>query len=327
MKYVAVFGTLILLISGVLYWSVMSGSIQVPFTRLIQGVLSGLDDEVNVIYDLRFPRIIVASLAGGALAVSGALLQAVMRNPLADASIIGISSGANFTAILAVTIFPQLFFYMPLFAFIGGMIACVLVYSLSWKGGLSPMKLILVGVAIHATFTGLSEAFNYRGSYSVTSISTATTSTLSMKTWSEANMMMIYGGLAILIALCLFNWCNMLVLDDRTSSSLGLHVMRARIIVSVAAVILAATATAVAGVIAFLGLLVPHIGRQLVGSDYKLLLPFSAIGGAFLLLLADTIGRTILAPNEIPASILMAVIGGPFLIFLLRKSGQLHGHS
>lgn len=322
MKSTLVFGITILCFLGVLYWAVMSGSIQVSLPRLLEGIFSGVDDEVNVIYDLRFPRIIVASLAGAALAVSGALLQAVMRNPLADASIIGISSGANFTALLAVTIFPQLFFYMPLFAFIGGLVACGLVFSLSWKGGLSPMKLILVGVAIHATFTGLSEAFNYRGSYSVTSISAATTSTLSMKTWSEANLILLYGGLAILVAMWLFHWCNLLVLDDRTTSSLGLPILRVRVIVSVVAVILAATATAVAGVIAFLGLLIPHIGRQLIGSDYKLLLPFSAISGALLLVLADTIGRTVLAPNEIPASILMSVIGGPFLIFLLRKSGQ-----
>lgn len=322
MKSILVFGVTILCFLGVLYWAVMSGSIQVSLPRLLEGIFSGVDDEVNVIYDLRFPRIIVASLAGAALAVSGALLQAVMRNPLADASIIGISSGANFTALLAVTIFPQLFFYMPLFAFIGGLVACGLVFSLSWKGGLSPMKLILVGVAIHATFTGLSEAFNYRGSYSVTSISAATTSTLSMKTWSEANLILLYGGLAILVAMWLFHWCNLLVLDDRTTSSLGLPILRVRVIVSVVAVILAATATAVAGVIAFLGLLIPHIGRQLIGSDYKLLLPFSAISGALLLVLADTIGRTVLAPNEIPASILMSVIGGPFLIFLLRKSGQ-----
>ncbi|MGN7312344.1 FecCD family ABC transporter permease [Alkalicoccobacillus gibsonii] len=322
MKSILVFGITILCFLGVLYWAVMSGSIQVSLPRLLEGIFSGVDDEVNVIYDLRFPRIIVASLAGAALAVSGALLQAVMRNPLADASIIGISSGANFTALLAVTIFPQLFFYMPLFAFIGGLVACGLVFSLSWKGGLSPMKLILVGVAIHATFTGLSEAFNYRGSYSVTSISAATTSTLSMKTWSEANLILLYGGLAILVAMWLFHWCNLLVLDDRTTSSLGLPILRVRVIVSVVAVVLAATATAVAGVIAFLGLLIPHIGRQLIGSDYKLLLPFSAISGALLLVLADTIGRTVLAPNEIPASILMSVIGGPFLIFLLRKSGQ-----
>ncbi|MEB5478352.1 FecCD family ABC transporter permease [Shouchella clausii] len=327
MKKTVVFIILAGLLLGLLYWSVMSGSIRVPFSQLVQGVISKADEEVNVIYDLRFPRIIIASFAGAALAVAGALLQAVMRNPIADPSIIGISSGANFTALLAVTLFPQLFYYMPLFAFLGGMIACGLVYSLSWKDGLHPLKLVLIGVAIHATFSGLAEAFNYRGSYSVTSISAATTSTLSMKTWADANVMLFYAGVAIVFSLCLYSICNLLVLNDRTASSLGMRVIPARLLVSVAAVVLASTATAIAGVIAFLGLLVPHIGRQLVGSDYKMLLPFCALAGASLLLAADTIGRLLLAPNEIPASILMSIIGGPFLIFLLRKKGQMNGHS
>lgn len=305
----------------------MSGSIQLPFFELIQGIIEKNHEEAAVVYDLRFPRIIVAGFAGAALAVSGALLQAVMRNPLADASIIGISSGANLTALIAVTIMPQWFYFMPMFAFIGGLFACFLVYTLSWRGGLSPLHLILVGIALHATFTGLSEAFNYRGSYSVTSISSATTSTLSMKTWGDANVMMIYGGIALIAAMGMYAWCNLLSLDDRTTQTIGLSVKRTRIIVSIIAVILAATATAIAGLIAFLGLLIPHISRQFLGSDYKTLLPFSALAGALLLISADTFGRTIIAPNEIPASIMMAIIGGPFLIFLLRKSERIHEHS
>ncbi|GAK11507.1 heme transporter IsdDEF [Geomicrobium sp. JCM 19039] len=305
----------------------MSGSIQVPFFELVQGIIQQNHEEAAVVYDLRFPRVLIAGFAGAALAVSGALLQAVMRNPLADASIIGISSGANLIAMVAVTIMPTWFYFMPLFAFLGGLLACFLVYSLSWRGGLSPLRLILVGIALHATFTGLSEAFNYRGSYSVTSISSATTSTLSMKTWGDANIMMIYGGVALIIAVALFSWCNLLALDDRTTQTIGLPVKRTRIIVSIVAVILASTATAIAGLIAFLGLLIPHIGRQLLGTDYKTLLPFSALAGALLLISADTFGRTLIAPNEIPASIVMMVIGGPFLIFLLRKSERIHGHS
>ncbi|WP_054705051.1 iron ABC transporter permease [Bacillus sp. JCM 19041] len=327
MKRAGVFVLLVGLLLALIYWAVMSGSIQVSFSQLIQGVMSKADEEVNVIYDLRFPRIVVAGFAGAALAVSGALLQAVMRNPIAEPSIIGISSGANFFALLFVTIYPQLFYYMPLFAFIGGMLAYLLVYSLAWKGGLSPLKLILIGVAVHATFTGLSEAFNYRGSYSVTSISAATTSTLSMKTWADANVMLFYGGAAIILAMCLYGACNLLSLQDRTAKSLGMRVQTTRLLVSTAAVVLASTATAVAGMIAFLGLLVPHIGRQLVGSDYKALLPFCALAGACLLLLADTLGRVLIAPNELPASILMAIIGGPFLIVLLRKGEFQHGRT
>lgn len=153
MKKGFVFFVLTVLFLVVLYWATMSGSIAVSFSQLVEGVRTGLDEEVNVIYDLRFPRIIVATIAGAALALAGALIQAVMRNPIADPGIIGISSGAQFVAILFVTIFPQLYFYMPLFAFVGGMTAFLLVYSFAYKGGLSPLKLILIGVAVHATFS------------------------------------------------------------------------------------------------------------------------------------------------------------------------------
>ncbi|WP_025028707.1 FecCD family ABC transporter permease [Caldalkalibacillus mannanilyticus] len=305
--------------------AVNTGSIKVPLLELFQGLMDGTHHEVEIIKDLRFPRIIVALFAGAALAVSGALLQAVMKNPLADAGVIGISSGSAFFSILLVTIAPQLFFWMPLFSFIGGALACFLVYTLSWKSGLNPLRLILVGIAINATFTGLNDSFNFRGSYSVTSISQGTTSSISMKTWSDVEVLVTYGSIGLILSFCLVSWCNLLSLQDKTVKNLGLHVTRARVIISAVAVLLAAVATSIAGIIAFVGLLIPHIARQFVGSDYRVLIPFSALSGALLILTADTLGRTIVAPNEIPASIIMAVIGGPFLIYLLRKSDRIYG--
>ncbi|KMK78164.1 FecCD family ABC transporter permease [Alkalihalobacillus pseudalcaliphilus] len=308
-----------ILLVSVLIYSSLSGSIQVSFRELLIGLTQGGHDEVAVIRDLRLPRIITAMMAGAALAVSGALLQAVMRNPLADAGIIGISSGAGFFSVFVVSFFPTLYFWSPIFAFIGGAIACFLVYSLSWKSGLNPVKLILIGVAINAVFSGLSDTFNYRGSYTVTSISPTTTSTLAMKSWTDVEIILWFGGIGLLAAFCVGYLCNLLVLQDKTAKGLGISVLRSRLIISAIAVMLAAVSTAVAGLIAFIGLLVPHMARQLVGTDYKILLPFTALAGALLLLLADTLGRMIIAPNEIPASIIMAIIGGPFLIILLRR--------
>lgn len=325
-KRVISFIVVILLLIFVAGYSAVTGSIKVSVGELIQGLISGTNDEVQVVKDLRLPRIIIAMFAGAALAVSGALLQAVMRNPLADAGIIGISSGAGFTSILAVSFFPTLYFWSPLFAFIGGALACFLVYSLSWKSGLSPIRLILVGVAINAVFSGLSDTFNFRGSYTVTSISPTTTSTLAMKTWRDVEIMTTFGTIGLLLAFMLFASCNLLVLQDKTARNLGVSVARSRLFVSAIAVLLAAVSTAIAGMIAFIGLLIPHIARQLVGSDHKVLLPFTALSGALLLLLADTLGRSIIAPNEIPASIIMSIIGGPFLIFLLRRSDKVNGN-
>lgn len=325
-KKVISFITVILLLFLVTIYSAVTGSIEVSFFELIKGLMTGENEEVQVIKDLRLPRIIIALFAGAALSVSGVLLQAVMKNPLADPSIIGVSSGAGFMSMLMVSIFPTLFFYMPLFSFIGGAFAFYLVYTFSWKSGLNPLRMILVGVAINAVFTGLSQVFSFRGSYTVTSINQVTTSTLSMKTWNDVNVMVIYGAVGLILAFLLYSWCNHLALGDKTARNLGIHVNRTRLIVSAVAVLLASIATAVAGMFAFIGLLIPHIGRMLVGTDHKVLIPFSALSGALLTLTADTLGRIIIAPNEIPASILVAVIGGPFLIFLLRKSERIYGY-
>jgi len=315
-----------LLLIGVVLFSAMTGSLKVGAVQLIQGLWSGTDAQVNVVRDLRLPRIIVALMAGAALAVAGVLLQAVMKNPLADSGVIGISSGAALISLIAVTVFPALYFWMPAFSFLGGALAWAMVYGFSWKSGLNPVRLILIGVAVNAIFSGLGQSFNYRGSYAVTSINQVTTSTLSMKKWVDVEVILWYGGIGLLLALLVGTWCNYLSLQEKTARNLGLHVTRARLIISVIAVILASSATAIAGVIVFIGLLIPHIARQLVGSDHRWLIPFCALSGGLLLLVADTLGRTLLAPQEIPASIIMAIIGGPFLIFLIRRSDRIHGH-
>ncbi|WP_289891088.1 FecCD family ABC transporter permease [Virgibacillus pantothenticus] len=324
-KRIISFMTSILLLSLIIVFSATTGSIHVSLVELIQGLISGTNDNVEVIKDLRLPRIIIAIFAGAALSVSGVLIQAVMRNPLAEPGIIGVSSGAGFMSMLMVSIFPTLFFYTPLFAFLGGAIAFFLVYSFSWKSGLDPLRMILIGVAINAVFTSLSQTFNYRGSYTSSMVQEVTTSTLSMKKWADVEIIVIYGTIGLILAFLVFAWCNYLALEDKTVKSLGLNVNVARFVISSIAVLLAGIATATAGLFLFVGLLVPHIGRILVGTDHKVLIPFSAILGALFILLSDTLGRIIIAPNEIPASIIMALIGGPFLIFLLRKSDRVYG--
>ena len=168
-------------------------------------------------------------------------------------------------------------------------------------------------------FTGLNESFVTICGYFIKSIKQTTTSNITMKTWGDVEIMVTYGTIGLILALFVGAWCNLLSLQDKTAKNLGLHVTRVRLIISAIAVLLAAVSTAIAGVIAFVGLLVPHISRQLVGSDHKVLIPFSALAGALLILTADTIGRLIVPPNEIPAATIMAVIGGPFLIFCLER--------
>lgn len=306
-------------------FAVNTGSLKVFPTELLKGLFIEYNPNVATIFDLRFPRIFIAMLGGAATAVSGVLFQAVMKNPLADPGIIGISSGASLTAVLIIAFFPSLYFFTPLFAFLGGMTAFLLVYSLSYKGGLSPLRIILVGVAVNAMFTGLMSAFNSGTGSNYSGVASIVNANITMKTWDDFRTLLIYSVIGLIASLFVTGQCNLLALEDKTARSLGVNVTRSRIMISVIAVLLAGIATAVIGPISFLGLIVPHIARLLVGSNHKVLIPYTVLLGAFTLLLADTLGRTIAAPYEISASIIMSVIGGPFFIILLRRSKNGYG--
>ena len=300
-------------------FAVNTGSLQVTPAQLFNGLFVEYDETVATIYDLRFPRIFIAMLGGAAIAVSGVLLQAAIRNPLADPGIIGINSGASLGAVLVTMLFPTLYFYSPIFAFLGGMIAFALVYGLSWKGGLSPLRIILVGVAVAAMFDGFLAAIE-SGSGSSSSVTSIIDANITLKTWDDLEVLAIYAIPALIISLFLCKRCDILALDDKTARSLGMDVNKNRIGISTVAVALASIGTAIIGPISFLGLIVPHIGRLLVGSEHKTLIPYCMILGAFCLLLADTIGRTIAYPYEISAAVIMSIVGGPVFIILLRRS-------
>lgn len=318
-KKVIYFTILIISLIFLFFISVNLGSIKVSFTELFKGLFIEYNDKVSVIYDLRFPRIIIAMFAGAALSVSGVLFQAVMKNPLADPGIIGISSGASLAVLIIISFFPSAYFLSPIFAFLGGFTAFVIVYCFAWNKGLNTLRLILTGIAVNAVFQGIIDSYEGMNSSNIIS------NTISMKTWSDVHLLVWYAIIALILAFLLSGKCNLLLLEDKTVRSLGVNVHILRILISFVAVILAGIATATVGVISFIALIVPHIARLIIGSDYKILIPFSCILGAFTLLLADTIGRVVFSPYEIPASIIMAVIGGPFLVILLRRSSENYG--
>ena len=302
--------------------AVNTGSLRASPEQILRGLFVAYDETVATIYSLRFPRILIAMLAGAAVAVSGVMLQAVMKNPLADPGIIGISSGASFTAVIITAFAPTLYFFTPIAAFAGGVVAFFMVYCLSWKGGLSPMRIILTGVAVNSLFTGLSSALNSMSGGDRTGVAAIVEANITQKTWDDVTTLLPYVVAGLFLAMLFTQECNLLSLEDKTARSLGVNVNVTRIVISLVAVLLASISTAVAGAISFLGLIVPHIGRILVGSNHKMLIPFSAFFGAFTFLLADTIGRTIAAPNEVSAAVIMSVVGGPFFILLLRRSGR-----
>lgn len=312
---------LTLLIFALALIAMKLGSISISYRELFEGLFVAYDKRVATIYDLRFPRIIVALLGGAALSCSGLLFQAVLKNPLADPGIIGISGGASLAASVISGLFPVLYFSVPLFAFLGGLLAFVLIYSLSWKGSLDPVRIILIGIAVAAVFTGLESVLG--GLTDRTGVSVSV-SGLAQLVWSDVAMMAVYSIVGLLLALVLSPVCNLLALDDKTVRGLGVNVDLVRFVISVAAVLLVSGVTAVIGVVGFLALIVPHMARRIVGSDHRILVPFCILLGGFVLLLADTVGRCIAPPNEIAASVIMSIVGGPFFIILLKR-GDRHG--
>lgn len=314
------FVVIIVLLILLFFAAINIGSLQIGFGELLKGLFVEYNKDVATIYDLRFPRIMISMLAGMGIAVAGVLFQAVLKNPLADPGIIGISSGAGFTAVLVTAFAPAFYLFTPLVAFAGGLAAFLMVYCLSWKGGLSPMRIILTGVAVNSFFTGLSSAFNSMSGGNKTGVASIVKANITQKTWDDVLMLLPYIIAGLFLAVLFMQECNLLSLEDKTARSLGINVNITRIVISLVAVMLASISTAVAGAVSFLGLIVPHIGRILVGSDHKVLIPFSALAGAFTFLLADTVGRVIAAPNEVSAAVIMSVAGGPFFIILLRRS-------
>lgn len=302
--------------------AVNTGSIKVSAVQLFRGIFVEYDEKVSIIYDLRLPRILIAILAGAGLAVSGVLLQAVLQNPLADPGIIGITGGAEFFAVLSSMLFPSLILATSTFAFLGGCLAFCIVYSISWKGGLKAIRIILVGIAVNAMFEGLSEVINSSSGSNVSQVASIVEGNISLKTWSDVKVLAAFVLIGLIFAMMVSGRCNLLVLEDKTILGLGLKVGVIRMYISIIAVFLACMCTVVTGGVGFLALIVPHLGRVLVGREHKILIPFTAFLGACVYLAADTIGRAAAYPYEISATVIMAVAGGPCFIFLLRRSKQ-----
>ena len=273
----------------------------------------------KVIWNIRLPRMILAALVGINLALSGSMLQGVMKNPLADPSIIGISSGAGLFGILILVVFPQLQNLVPIVAFAGAMLAAVIIYLLAWKGGIDPTRIVLSGVAVSELFGAGISAILVFFSDRVHGALTFMNGSLSSRSWGEVRTILPYTIAGLLLALIFADKLNILVLGDDTARGLGLNVELTRLGFTALAALLAASAVSVVGLLGFVGLIVPHGIRLILGNNYKIMFPATALLGAALVMLSDTFARTVLSPTEIPVGIVMAVLGVPFFLYLLRK--------
>lgn len=324
-KLVLIFGITLGLLGILFLAAVNTGGLHASASQLFRGLFLEYDETTAIILQLRFPRIFVAMIGGGMMAISGVLMQAVMRNPLADPGIIGISAGAAFAAVILSAFFPSMALLTPVFSFAGGMAAFGLVYLLAWNQEISPVRLILTGIAVDAFFTGLYQAFQSFTGNTYSGAASIINANISLKTWEDVRILLIYGVISGILCLFAAERCNILALSDKTVLGLGIHLSRTRFLLSILAVLMASAFTAIIGAVSFLGLIVPHMARLLVGSNHKKLIPYSGLLGALLFLGADTLGRRIAYPYEISGAIIMAVIGGPMLIVLLKKRGSVYG--
>ncbi|MDU1349761.1 MAG: iron ABC transporter permease [Clostridium argentinense] len=296
------------------------GSMKIPIKEIFQVILNNTEDaRRQVIWNVRIPRTIVAALVGINLAVSGAILQGVMRNPLADPQIIGISSGAGLAGIIILILFPQHIQFVPIVAFIGAMVASISIYIIAWKDGIKPNRIILAGVAVSAFLgagiTGLMVFYADRVHGALMFMAGG----LSARSWPQVKMILPYTILGLILAFLMREKLNILILGDDVARGLGLNVESTRLIATAIAALLAASAVSVVGLLGFVGLIVPHIVRLIVGTDYKYLIPGSVFLGSAVLMYSDTIARTIFSPIEIPVGVIMAAIGAPFFLYLLRR--------
>ena len=278
-------------------------------------------DKIVTLHEIRFPREVAAMLVGAALAVSGAIMQGMTRNPLADPGLLGLSAGASVALALAVTMMPGLnYFGIMIACFIGAAVGTLLVIGLSAmkKGGMSPFRIVLAGSAVSAFLYAISDGAGllFKRSKDVTMW---TAGGLIGTTWGQVQAIapVIIGG--IIVALLLSKQLTILSLNEEAAVGLGLKTAHIKIVLNIVIILLAGAAVALVGNMAFIGLMIPHIVRALFGIDYRSILPMAAIWGAIFMLLADTLGRTINAPYETPVVAIIAALGLPFFLFVVRK--------
>ena len=293
---------------------------------LVDAELPEMSTESLIVWNIRLPRVLVAMLVGMNLAVSGAIFQAVTRNELASPFILGVSSGAGLMILLTLVVFSGMAVFLPLIAAVGGAVAFLIVYAIAWKNGTSPVRLVLAGVIVSTVFSSLQTAlFFFASDIGVVQSAIAwTTGSLTGADWEQVRMALPWTVLTMCLAVASARQLNVLLLGEQTASSLGMNVERVRFALSGVAVLAAAASIAVAGIVGFVGLIVPHMVRNIVGSDYKQLIIGCVFAGPALLVVADVgarLGLTLLVGSaaQMPVGIVTGLIGGPYFLYLMRK--------
>ena len=315
---------LLLLLMGLTLYAASVGSYTTGMAQLWQSLFA--DDETalaaSVLWELRLPRILLAILGGAAMALAGVLMQSLTRNPLAAPGLVGVEAGASVTMLLILVLWPEALpvpLY-PLAALLGGLAVALFIVALSWRGGIAPLRLILVGVGLTAMLGAVADLLITYGNIDrVESALMWLGGSLHRSGWPQVQSLLIWLLVAGMPLLFCHRQLNLLQLGESVALSRGLNAPVIMLLLLLCSVTLTAATVANIGVMTFVGLVAPHLARQLCGDRHGALLPLSALFGAVLVLLGDTLGRGLLPPLQLPAGLVVAIIGAPYLLVLLAR--------
>lgn len=323
----AIAATLAAMLALAILLSVGAGAVRLPLAAILRAIAhpSVAGDVGTILFMLRLPRVLAAGLVGAGLSVTGVLFQGLFRNPLSDPYVLGASGGAALGGAIGVFVVPGLslagFSATAAMAFCGSLLAMILVWHLARLGGPSAMEnMLLAGFAIGTMLNAATVAFELKEEVSNPGLRVLAAwlhGEVSVPAWNQIAVVTAVEAVAILLALPLARRLNTLALGEEYAEQLGVHVDRVRMMAVVLGALLTALAVSLGGLIGFVGLLVPHFLRNIVGPDHTRLLPASALGGAIFLIVADTVARSALAPTEIPVGVLTAFLGGPAFLYVL----------
>jgi iron complex transport system permease protein len=316
----------LLLFIGMFFVACVFGAADITIRDVWLALTSNATGEkISIIREIRLPREIAAIFVGAALAVSGAIMQGMTRNPLADPGLLGLTAGANAALAIALAFIPSAnYFGIMVACFIGAAVGATMVFGIGAmkKGGFSPLRIVLAGSAVSAFLYAISEGIGIYFKISK-DVSMWTAGGMIGTSWSQLQLIVPFILIGILISLFLSRQLTILSLNEEVAIGLGQKTTRIKVILFIVNIILAGAAVALVGNMAFIGLMVPHMVRAIVGTDYRFIIPMSVIFGATFMLLADTLGRTINSPYETPVAAIVSVMGLPFFLIIVRKGGKL----
>lgn len=315
----------LLFLSGVFFLSLVFGAADTTIKEVWLALMSNeKTDTIVMLREIRLPRVVAAILVGAGLSVAGAIMQGITRNPLADPSILGLTAGANAALALTIALIPTAnYFAIMIACFIGAGVGTIIVIGIgsAKRGGFSPLRIVLAGAAVSAFLYAIADGIGLY--FNITKdVSMWSAGGIIGTTWSQLQVIAPIVLMGILISLFLSRQLTILSLDEEVAIGLGQHITRIKFALFVIVIMLAGASVALVGNLTFIGLMIPHIVRAIVGKDYRYVLPMSATVGSIFMVFADTLGRNLNAPFETPVPAIVAIMGLPFFLFIVHKGGK-----